>query len=155
MEDNARQEPLRSEFFPIAFLSILFLLAFVVPIMVPASLFHIWLWLRHPRTRRHYWIAAGLIAFPLGLFIVLPVIGNAIYARDGHGPEGLIRTRYLPSMLMMLAGAGVVPLLYRFVSSKSLGPETNADRDSNAPSSSIIDKVAFIVLARLSIWRRK
>ena len=140
-----------SDFFPLAFLLILFLLAFVIPIMVPACLLHIWLWLRHPRTRRHYLVFAGLMAVPVGLFIILPSVGNAIYARDGHGSEGLIRTRYLPGMLMMLAGAGVVPILYRFVSSSVLGPVLPADRSQNSPRAGIVDGLALIVLCAV-IW---
>lgn len=146
MEISEHRERVFSSFFPIAFLLILFLLAFVIPIMVPACLLHIWLWFRHPRKRQHYLVFCGLMAVPVGLFIVLPLIGNAIYARDGHGSEGLIRTRYIPGMLMMLAGAGVVPILYRFVSSSALGPAATEDRDQNRPRVSIVDGLALILL---------
>ncbi|WP_231602991.1 hypothetical protein [Neorhodopirellula pilleata] len=121
-------------------------MAFVIPIMVPACMLHIWLWLQHPRTRQHYWIFTGLMAVPVVLFIMLPLIGNAIYARDGHGSAGLISTEYLPGMLFMLAGAGVVPILYRFVTFNGIVPLSRQFRDQTSPRASIIDGLALVLM---------
>jgi len=143
MQISEHRERSISSFFPIAFLLILFLLAFAVPIIAPACMLHVWLWLRYARSRRHYLTFAGLMAVPVGLFIALPLIANATHAWNGHGAEGVVRTRYVPGMLMMLAGGGVIPIMFRFLSAWVLCLDANDDRVLKSPRGSILDGLAL------------
>ena len=105
---------------PIALVLILFSSIAVVPLVVPVCMLHLWLWLRHPRSRSRYLIFACVSGLVLGLGAALPLIGNLIYSHTSGGDALLVHVGHVPMMLMVFSAAGILPILYRLVSRCSL-----------------------------------
>lgn len=59
---------------PVALVLILLSMIWFVPAGAPLSMLHIWLWLRHPRSKSRYTIFMMVLILYLGLFVAFPLV---------------------------------------------------------------------------------
>ena len=128
---------------PVALVLILLSAIDGVPIYAPASMLHIWLWLRHPRSKSRYLIFACVAAIPFGLFVVFPLT-------DYGGRMG---TSHIPSILITFTSAGILPILYRLLSRCTLTDNQNPINNDQSKKSraGISDLLALSLLCAVTL----
>ena len=133
---------------PVALVLILLSLAGAVPVAAPASMLHIWLWLRHPRSKSRYLIFAAVVGLVLTVFVALPLFANHLVSEN----RGMMFfTGHIPTMLMAFSAAGILPILYRLVSRCSLtaGGESTSQRNDDQSRAGISDLLALSLLCAI------
>ncbi|TWU38304.1 hypothetical protein [Novipirellula artificiosorum] len=115
-------------FFPIAF-----------------SLLHVWLWLRHPRSRSRYLIAA----IPIGIVVLILCFMIFLSYLDSLSMGGPVLQVHMKEDALQLVGAiaagGLIPILYRLFSRNSLAYVGESDPgDRSGPSRGSIADMLFL-----------
>lgn len=104
---------------PIAAICILLVIPYAFPIAF--SLLHVWLWLRHPRSRSRYLIAATVtlvyVLLTIGLAFVVDQMEIASYGFSSVRRQIRI---FAPAIIGAIAAGGIFPILYRLISRNAL-----------------------------------
>ncbi|MEO9593221.1 hypothetical protein [Rhodopirellula bahusiensis] len=136
---------------PVALVLILMSVAAFIPIAATASMLHLWLWLRHPRSKSRYILFGGIVGTVMTIGVVLPLIGNHFYSQNGDGDEILIHTGYIPMLLIAFSAAGIPPILYRLLSRCSLttSGESTQQKGVHESRTGISDLLALALLSAI------
>ena len=132
---------------PIA--GICILIPFAYPIAF--ALLHVWLWLRHPRSKSRYTIAAAIAllfcATTLGLAALIAWTATSV-SRDAD----LLR-KVTPAFFGAVTAGGIVPILYRLFSRNSLRfkREKADDQTESQARGSIADILFLSLFAAVSL----
>ncbi|GAB5512962.1 hypothetical protein [Rhodopirellula baltica] len=139
---------------PVALVLILMSVAAFIPIAAPASMLHLWLWLRHPRSKSRYSLFGGIVGTVMTIGVVLPLIGNHFYSQNGDGDEILIHTGYIPMLLIAFSAAGIPPILYRLLSRCSLTTSGDSPQRESVDESrtGISDLLALALLSAIVLF---
>lgn len=106
---------------PVALVLIVLSVAWVFPPGAPISMLHLWLWLRHPRSKSRYAIFAAVMCLYLGIFVVGPMLLTYMESMNTGSPTFLgYFSRDIAMHLMIASSAGVLPIFYRLISRCSL-----------------------------------
>ncbi|MCA9136557.1 MAG: hypothetical protein KDB00_07355, partial [Planctomycetales bacterium] len=103
---------------PVALALILISVAWFLPAAGALSMLHIWLWLRHPRSKSRYLIFVAAMSLYLGVFVAAPLV--IAFAETLTYGKAVAHTPYVAKYLMSAAATGILPIMYRLMSRCSL-----------------------------------
>ena len=139
---------------PVALVLILLSMIWFVPAGAPLSMLHIWLWLRHPRSKSRYAIFSLVLILYLGLFVAFPLVCVYLDSYNAGRTMSITPTSEIAMHLVIASSAGILPILYRMISrcTLSVRGEANPKYDPKSSRGSISDLLALSLLSAIAFF---
>ncbi|TWU08565.1 hypothetical protein [Stieleria varia] len=119
---------------------------------VGLALLHLWLWLRHPRSKSRYWVFAAAVSLYLGHFVGLPLLID--YVGKINSPFKCDAWQRVSMYMLIASATGILPIAYRLISRCSLTyrGEQQDDDDASDSRAGISDLIFLSLLCAVALF---